>query len=76
MANSIRFKRYKGYDKTYHQVFVDGQCIGSLTKEDRYWIICRWHGWGGWAESRRKAAQKLIEVKVNAQNPQNIQDPH
>jgi hypothetical protein len=46
MANSIRFKRYQWDRKTYHQVFVDGQCIGSLTKEDRYWIICRWHGWG------------------------------
>jgi hypothetical protein len=68
MPNSIRFKRYRRNDnKLCHQVFVDGTCIGSLVKEDRYWIICRWNGWGGWADSRRKAAQKLIEVKVKCQ---------
>jgi hypothetical protein len=56
-------KKHRSGNKLYHQIFIDGQCIGALKKHRYGWSVCRVQGWDVGAESRKDAVRKLLEYK-------------
>jgi len=59
----IKVKRHRYSGKCWHQVFLDGRCVGAIQRHGYMWVVCRVHGWGIYARSKRDAIQKLLEYK-------------